>query len=61
MSKEKASELTSLAEIEQGWKASLLRLTELFPNGILREVKDRAIDTNSQLPYVQYIMICWCR
>ena len=52
MSKENASELTGLAGIEQGWKASLLRLTEFFPNGSLCKVKDRTIDTNSQLLYV---------
>ena len=60
MSKEKASELTGLAGVEQGRKASLLRLTEFFPNGNLREVKDRAIDTNRQLPYTWPAMaILW--
>ena len=45
MNNNKASELASLAGVERGWKVSLSRLTEFFPNSILRETQRCATDT----------------
>ena len=45
MSNNKPSELAGLAGVERGWKVCLLRLTEFFLNGILRETQGYVIDT----------------
>ena len=41
---DKASDLAYLAGVERGWKVDLSRLAEFFPNSILREAQECAID-----------------